>query len=119
MANEQFWLYRVALRRNVTIEHGYRNETIEEIAQITQAELGNSGAIRYLNTWESPGSISLAAHPRSLAAVQGIVRERVVMGSACANRDETVFPHGDDCTIKGTFVLEIDSGTDGPAVASE
>lgn len=72
MADERFWLYRVALRRNMTIEHGYRNETIEEIAQITQMEFGDSGAIRYLNTWESPGSISLAVHPRSLAAVQGI-----------------------------------------------
>lgn len=72
MADERFRLYRVALRRNVTIEHGYRNETIEEIAEITQAELGEVGAIRYLNTWESPGSISLAVHPRSLAAVQGI-----------------------------------------------
>lgn len=48
------------------------NETIEEIAEITQAELGEAGAIRYLNTWESPGSISLAVHRRSLAAVQAI-----------------------------------------------
>jgi hypothetical protein len=72
MAGERFWLYRVELRRKVTIELGYRNETFEEVAQITQAELGDFGAIRYLNTWESPGSISLAVHPRSLAAVQGI-----------------------------------------------
>jgi hypothetical protein len=43
MADERFWLYRVALRRDTTIEHGYRNETIEEIAQVTQAELGGSG----------------------------------------------------------------------------
>ena len=40
--------------------------------QITQEELGDWGAIRYLNTWESPGSISLAVRPQSLAAVQGI-----------------------------------------------
>jgi hypothetical protein len=72
MAGERFWLYRVALRRDVTIERGCRNETIEEVAQITQADLGDSGAIRYLNTWESPGSISLAVHPRSLDAVRGI-----------------------------------------------
>jgi len=72
MACERFWLYRVALRRNVIIERGYRNENMEEIAQITQAELGASGAVRYLNTWESPGSISLAVRPRSLGAVQGI-----------------------------------------------
>lgn len=69
----QFWLYRVALRRgSVMIEPGYRNESMEDISQITQEELGDWGAIRYLNTWESPGSISLAVHPRSLAAVQGI-----------------------------------------------
>ena len=72
MADERFWLYRVALRPEVTIERGYRNENMEEIAEITQAELGDSDAIRYLNTWESPGSISLAVHPRSLAALQGI-----------------------------------------------
>lgn len=72
MAGEQFWLYRVALSPKVIIEDGYRNENMEEIAQITQAEFGDSDAIRYLNTWESPGSISLAVHPRSLAAVQGI-----------------------------------------------
>jgi hypothetical protein len=72
MADERFFLYRVALRRDVTIEPGYRNETREEISQVTQAELGGSGAVRYLNSWESPGSISLAVHPRSLAAVQGI-----------------------------------------------
>jgi hypothetical protein len=72
MAGERFWLYRVALRRDVIIERGYRNENMEEIAQITQAELGDSDAVRYLNTWESPGSISLAVRPGSLAAVQGI-----------------------------------------------
>ena len=69
----QFWLYRVALRRDsMMIKPGYRNETCEEISQITQEKLGDSGAIRYLNVRESPGSISLAVHPRSLAAVQGI-----------------------------------------------
>ena len=69
----QFWLYRVALRRDsTTIKPGYRNETLEEISQITQEELGDWNAIRYLNTWESPGSISLAVRPQSLAAVQGI-----------------------------------------------
>ena len=54
------------------IKPGYRNETFEDISQITQEELGDWGAIRYLNTWESPGSISLAVRPQSLAAVQGI-----------------------------------------------
>jgi hypothetical protein len=68
----QFWLYRVALRDGTMIKPGYRNETFEDISQITQEELGDWGAIRYLNTWESPGSISLAVRPQSLAAVHGI-----------------------------------------------
>ena len=69
----QFWLYRVALRRDgTTIRPGYLNESREEISQATQGELGKWGVVRYLNTWESPGSISLAVRPRSLAAVQGI-----------------------------------------------
>jgi hypothetical protein len=69
----QFWLYRVALRRDgTTLRPGYLNESREEISQATQAELGEWGVVRYLNTWESPGSISLAVRPRSLAAVQGI-----------------------------------------------
>jgi len=84
MAGERFLLYRVALRRDVTIEPGYRNETLAEVSQITQAELGGLGAIRYLNTWESPGSISLAVHPRSLAAVQGIALPVEALGADAA-----------------------------------
>ena len=72
MGGERFWLYRVALRRDVAIEPGYRDETSEEIAQITQSDLGGSEVIRYLNTWESPGSVSLAVHRRSLAAAQAV-----------------------------------------------
>ncbi len=72
----QFWLYRVALRDRTMIKPGYCNETFEDISQITQEGLGDWGAIRYLNTWESPGSISLAVRPQSLAAVQGIPPSR-------------------------------------------
>jgi hypothetical protein len=69
----QFWLYRVALRGDGTrIKPGYWNENEENISQITQEELGDWDVIRYLNTWESPGSISLAVRHQSLAAVQGI-----------------------------------------------
>jgi hypothetical protein len=50
----------------------------------TQAELGDSSAIRYLNTWESPGSISLAVHPRSLEAVQGIPLPVQALGAGAA-----------------------------------
>ena len=69
----QFWLYRVALHRDgIRIKPGYCNENEENISQITQEELGGWDAIRYLNTWESPGSISLAVRPQSLAAFQSI-----------------------------------------------
>jgi hypothetical protein len=73
LGGAQFWLYRVALRREGTrIRPGFLNETFDEISQVTQDELGEWGAVRYLNTWESPGSISLAVRPQSLATVQGI-----------------------------------------------
>lgn len=84
MAGETFWLYRVALRRDAAIEPGYRKETIDEAAQITQANLGAHDAIRYLNTWESPGSVSLAVRPGSLAAVQGIEVPVTTLGEAAA-----------------------------------
>ena len=46
----QFWLYRVALRRNGTmIKPGYCNETFEDISQITQEELGDWGIHRALD----------------------------------------------------------------------
>jgi len=52
----QWYLYRVALRRSgLTTEPGWRDENTAEAAQITQADLGDSGAIRYLNVHESPG----------------------------------------------------------------
>ena len=69
----QWYLYRVALRRgDMTIEPGWRDENTAEAAQITQADLGNSGAIRYLNVHESPGSVSVAARRESIAAVQSV-----------------------------------------------
>lgn len=70
----QFYLYRVALRRHgVSIEQGWRHENSDEVAQVTQAELGAADAVRYLNVVESPGSISLAIRPAAIAAVQGIL----------------------------------------------
>lgn len=70
----QFCLYRVALRRdNITIEAGWRDENSAEAANITQSDLRDSDAIRYLNVHESPGSISLAVHPKSIEAVQGVL----------------------------------------------
>ena len=69
----QFYLYRVALRRHgVIIEPGWRDENLEEVAQITQSALGRADAIRYLNVRESPGSISLAVRPGAIGSVQRI-----------------------------------------------
>lgn len=68
----QFYLYRVVLRETVAFEAGYRDENHAPAAQITQAELGDHDAIRYANVYEAPGSISLAVHPRAIAATQRI-----------------------------------------------
>jgi hypothetical protein len=64
----QFCLYRVGLRRDeLIIEQGWRDEILVEAAQVTQSGLGVADAVRYLNVYESPGSISLAVR-RSCAA---------------------------------------------------
>jgi hypothetical protein len=69
----QFYLHRVALRRHgVVIEPGWRDENLEEIAQITQPALGRADAIRYLNVHESPGSMSLAVRLGAIGSVQRI-----------------------------------------------
>jgi hypothetical protein len=54
------------------IEPSYRDENLEEVAQITQPDLGKADAIRYLNVYESPGSLSLAVRPGAIDSVQGI-----------------------------------------------
>jgi hypothetical protein len=67
----QFYRYRVALRRHgVIIEPGWRDENLEEVAQITQSALGEADAFRYLNVHESRGSISLAVRPGAIGSVQ-------------------------------------------------
>ena len=69
----QFYLYRVAMRRHgVIVEPGWRDENLEEVAQITQSALGEADAIRYLNVHESRGSISLAVRPGAIGSVQGV-----------------------------------------------
>jgi hypothetical protein len=69
----QFYLYRVSLRRDgLIIEPGRRNENTDEISQVTQAELGESNVVRYLNVRESPGSISLAVRREAIGLVQGV-----------------------------------------------
>ncbi|HEV7950287.1 MAG TPA: hypothetical protein VGP24_11020, partial [Glaciihabitans sp.] len=67
----QFYLYRVALRREgLVIEPNWRNENSAEAAQISQTDLGEAHGIRYLNVHESPGSVSLAVCPTAIASVQ-------------------------------------------------
>jgi hypothetical protein len=57
----QFYLYRVGLRRDgLIIEQGWCDENLAEAAQVTQSGLGVVDAVRYLNVYETPGSISLA-----------------------------------------------------------
>lgn len=71
-AASKFFLYRVALRADLAIEPGYRDENEEEAAQITQSQISAAGvqAIRYLNAWEASGSLSLAVCREAVEAVQ-------------------------------------------------
>jgi hypothetical protein len=68
----QFYLYRVRLRDGLTVEAGWRDENHAEAAHITQPELGDVDAIRYLNVHESPGSISLAVGRGAIDATQRV-----------------------------------------------
>jgi hypothetical protein len=68
----QFYLYRVALRCGLIIEPGWRDENLAEAAQITQSALEKVDAIRYLNVYESPGSLSLAVRRRAIHSVQAV-----------------------------------------------
>lgn len=72
MAGRQFWLFRIALRPGIAIEPRYRDENTENASQITQAELEDWNALRYLNVRESPGSVSLAIRPRTLQETQRV-----------------------------------------------
>lgn len=74
-ASSQFYLYRVGIEvesRRVNI--GYRDENHENAAQLGLADLGREGldAVRYLNTHEAVGTLSLAIHPRILRSLQVI-----------------------------------------------
>jgi hypothetical protein len=68
----QFYLYRVALRCGLIIEPGWRNENLAEAAQITHSALGKVDTVRYLNVYESPGSLSLAVRRRAIHSVQRV-----------------------------------------------
>ncbi|KFZ77002.1 hypothetical protein ED92_38495 [Amycolatopsis sp. MJM2582] len=69
----QFFLYRVALRvLDLVVERGWRDENTEHAARLSQDDLGDADVVRYLNLFESPGSISLAIRPSAIAATQQI-----------------------------------------------
>lgn len=68
----QFHLYRVKLRDALTVEAGWRDENHAEAAQITQQQLGDVDAVRYLNVHEAPGSLSLAVRPDAIDATQRV-----------------------------------------------
>ncbi|MGC5054705.1 hypothetical protein ACLQ2S_25005 [Micromonospora sp. DT48] len=72
-ADSKFFLYRVALDLDPQrVEAGYRDENLQPAAQLSSAELREQGfqAVRYLNVYESPGSLSLAVIPDAITAVQ-------------------------------------------------
>lgn len=71
--DSRFFLYRVALNLDPTrVETGYRDENEQRAARLSKAELRDEGlqAVRYLNVYESPGSLSLAVTADAIAAVQ-------------------------------------------------
>lgn len=70
-----FYLYRVRLRQNLTLETGFRNENHNPAAKITSfdLELKNLDGIRYLNAYESMGSISLAVVRGAIESTQRIL----------------------------------------------
>lgn len=83
--DSRFFLYRVALNLDPTrVEAGYRDENEQRAARLSNAELRDEGlqAVRYLNVYESPGSLSLAVTADAIATVQmvdldghGLVRD--------------------------------------------
>jgi hypothetical protein len=74
-ATSQFYLHRITLVVDPDrINDGYRDENHEPAAQLTTADLRESGfvAVRYLNVYESIGSLSLAVLPETITCLQTI-----------------------------------------------
>ncbi|GIH02920.1 hypothetical protein Rhe02_09870 [Rhizocola hellebori] len=68
-----FYLHRVALQISPDrVNTGYRDENHEPVSQMTTMDLRAEGldAVRYVNVYESMGSISLAVLPETIAWVQ-------------------------------------------------
>ncbi|RIJ70568.1 hypothetical protein D1871_18450 [Nakamurella silvestris] len=73
--DSRFYLYRVALSLDPTrINEGYRDENAEKAADLTVGDLQAAGldAVRYLNVYESMGSLSLAVTPEVIIGIQCI-----------------------------------------------
>lgn len=75
-ALSQFFLHRVELHiQSSRIDHGYRDENLEDAAQLRISDLdgGDVDVVRYLNAWEATGTLSLAIRPECIAAVQSLL----------------------------------------------
>ncbi len=72
-AGSQFYLHRVAVLPG-RINDGYRDENHDPASDITVGELEADGldAVRYLNVYEAPGSLSLAVRPGTIRWIQSI-----------------------------------------------
>lgn len=73
-ADDQFYVYRVRLSHNATIEPGVHKEPTNWVGDVQLAEVCAPGVytFRYVNTHEDPSSISLAVTLHAIQAVQGI-----------------------------------------------
>ena len=70
--NDSFYLWQVTLNVEAILADGLledHNDWFYEVTDSTRKALG-ADAVRYLNKWESAGSISLLADPRYLTAVR-------------------------------------------------
>jgi hypothetical protein len=70
-----FYLHRVCIDvAPGRVNPGYHNETDERAAAVSITEMTDLGldTIRYVNVWESWGSISLAVRPHAITATQTI-----------------------------------------------
>lgn len=71
--DSRFFLYRVELNLDPTrVETGYRDENEQHAARLSTADLQAESlqVVRYLNVYESPGSLSLAVTADAITAVQ-------------------------------------------------
>lgn len=67
-----FYLHRVCLHPGLSIDTTIRDETSDQAAQITQTELGVFDVARYVNIYESIGSISLAVRRTAIRSIQTV-----------------------------------------------